>query len=80
MAGESVVGQNRTLALPEAVEHWPLTTMREKLTKIETKVVRHGRYITIQLARVAIPQRLFAEILGLIANLRALTPIAARQR
>ncbi len=35
----------RTLALPEAVEHWSLTTLREKLIKIGAKVVRHGRYI-----------------------------------
>jgi hypothetical protein len=33
----------RTLALPEAVEHWSLTTLREKLIKIGAKVVRHGR-------------------------------------
>ncbi len=34
----------RTLALPEAVEHWSLTTLREKLIKIGAKVVRHGHY------------------------------------
>jgi hypothetical protein len=28
----------RTLALPEAVEHWSLTTLREKLIKIGAKV------------------------------------------
>ena len=43
----------RTLALPEAVEHWSLTTLQGKLIKIGTKVVRHGRYITFQLAEVA---------------------------
>ncbi len=30
----------RTLAMPEAVEHWSLTTLREKLVKIGAKVVR----------------------------------------
>ena len=60
----------RTLALPEAVEHWSLTTLREKLIKIGAKVVRHGRYITFQLADVAIPRPLFAEILRLIDGLR----------
>ena len=60
----------RTLALPEAVEHWSLTTLREKLIKIGAKVVRHGRYITFQLAEVAIPRPLFAEILRLIDELR----------
>ncbi len=58
------------LALPEAVEHWSLTTLREKLIKIGAKVVRHGRYITFQLAEVAIPRALFAEILRLINRLR----------
>ena len=60
----------RTLALPKDVEHWSLTTLREKLIKIGAKVVRHGRYITFQLAEVAIPRALFAEILRLINRLR----------
>ena len=60
----------RTLALPQNVEHWSLTTLRNKLIKIGAKVVRHGRYVTFQLAEVAIPKRLFAEILRLIDGLR----------
>jgi hypothetical protein len=60
----------RTLALPEAVEHWSLTTLQNKLIKIGAKVVRHGRYVTFQLAEVAIPKSLFAEILRLIDRLR----------
>jgi hypothetical protein len=31
--------------------------------KVGAKVVRHGRYVTFQLAEVAIPLPLFAEIL-----------------
>ena len=46
----------RTLALPKEVEHWSLTTLREKLVKIGAKVVRHGRYVTFQLAEVAVPR------------------------
>ncbi|MDP7215229.1 MAG: IS1380 family transposase, partial [Rhodospirillales bacterium] len=42
----------RTLALPKEVEHWSLTTIREKLVKIGAKVVSHGRYVTFQLAEV----------------------------
>ncbi len=64
----------RTLALPEAVEHWSLTTLREKLIKIGAKVVRHGRYIIFQLAEVAVSRALLAQILGLIADLRAPPP------
>ncbi len=60
----------RALALPEAVEHWSLTTLREKLIEIGAKIVRHGRYITFQLAEIAIPRALFAEILCLIDGLR----------
>ena len=44
--------------------------MREKLVKIGAKVVRHGRYVTFQLAEVAVPRMLFAQILRLIAELR----------
>jgi len=58
-----------TLALPEAVEHWSLTTVREKLIKFGAKVVRHGRYITFQLAEVAVPRNLFREILRRINEL-----------
>ena len=60
----------RTLALPKEVEHWSLTSLREKLVKIGAKVVSHGRYVTFQLAEVAVPRMLFAEILRLIALLR----------
>ncbi len=60
----------RTLALPQDVEHWSLTTLREKLIKIGAKVVRHGRYVAFQLAEVAISRTLFAKILRLIGQLR----------
>jgi hypothetical protein len=60
----------RTLALPKEVEHWSLTTLREKLVKIDAKVVRHGRYVTFQLAEVAVSRDLFRKILSLIDDLR----------
>ena len=60
----------RTLALPKEVEHWSLTTLREKLVKIGAKVVCHGRYVTFQLAEVAVPRSLFRKILRLIDGLR----------
>ncbi len=47
-----------------------MTTLREKLVKIGAKVVKHSRYVTFQLAEVAIPRTLFAEILRLIDGLR----------
>ena len=51
----------RTLALPDAVEQWSLTTLREKLIKIGAKIVRHGRDIIFQTAEVAIPRGMFAD-------------------
>lgn len=60
------------LALPQKVEHWSLTTLREKLVKIGAKVVRYGRYVISQMAEVAIPRALFAEILRFIDGLRSL--------
>jgi hypothetical protein len=64
----------RTLALPEEVEHWSLTTLREKLVKIGARIVRHGRYVVFQLAEVAVPRSLFASILRRIDNLRPRPP------
>ena len=64
----------RTLVLPDAVEQWSLTTLREKLVKIGAKIVRHGRYIVFQMAEVAIPRDLFADILRRIDRLRT-TPL-----
>ena len=43
----------RSLALPQEVEQWSLTTMRDKLVKIGAWTVRHGRYAIFQLAEVA---------------------------
>ncbi len=68
--GMSAFDPKRTLAIPEAVEHWSLTTLREKLVKIGAKVVSHGRYVTFQLAEVAVPRDLFRKILSLIDDLR----------
>jgi hypothetical protein len=64
----------RTLALPEEVEHWSLTTLREKLVKIGARIVRHGRYVLFQLAEVSVPRALFAEILRRIERLRPRPP------
>ena len=64
----------RTLALPKEVEHWSLTMLREKLVKIGAKVVRHGRYITFQLAEVAVPRNPFREFLRRIDDLPPRSP------
>ncbi len=56
--------------MPETAEPWSLTRLREKLIKIGAKVVIHGRYVTFQMAEVAVPRKLFGEILRLIDGLR----------
>ena len=61
----------RTLAMPQTAEPWSLTSLKEKLIKIGAKVVSHGRYVTFQLAEVAVSRQMFADILSLIARLRA---------
>jgi hypothetical protein len=60
----------RTLATPEPIKDWSLTSLKEKLIKIGAKLVSHGRYVAFQMAEVAIPRSLFAEILQLIGELR----------
>jgi hypothetical protein len=60
----------RTLATPEAIERWSLTSLRERLIKTGARLVRHGRYAVFQLAEAALPRAVFAGILGLINGLR----------
>jgi len=45
-------------------------TLKGKLIKIGAKGVSHGRYVAFQMAEVAIPRNLFADILRMIAELR----------
>jgi hypothetical protein len=59
----------RRLALPKGIRQWSLTTLREKLVKIGAKVTRHAKYVTFQLAEVAVPRKLFAMILDRIGRL-----------
>src|SRR5262245_62757387 len=39
----------RTLATPEPIKDWSLTSLTEKLIKIGAKVVSHGRYVAFQM-------------------------------
>ena len=61
----------RSLAMPKAAEPWSLTRLREKLIKIGARVVSHGRYVTFQMAEVAVSRLMFRDILMHIARLRA---------
>ena len=65
-------------ALPRSVRHWSLTTLREKLIKIGAKVVRHAKYVTFQMAEVAVPRELFAAILERIQRFGVPPPLVQR--
>ena len=60
----------RTLALPDEIARWSLTSLREKVVKIGANVVAHGRYLVFQMAEVAVSRALFRAILERIAGLR----------
>src|SRR3954470_11869620 len=60
----------RTLVLPDEVERWSMTTLREKVVKIGAKVIAHARYTVFQMAEVAVPRDLFRRMLKIIDELR----------
>ena len=65
----SIDPKEKFAVLKEA-ERWSISALREQLIKIGAMVVRHGLYITSQMAEIAIPRALFAEVLRLIDGLR----------
>jgi hypothetical protein len=60
----------RRLALPGKIKHWSLRSLLVKLIKIGAKVLRHSRYVTFQMAEVAISKEIFTEIFSRINRLR----------
>ena len=65
----------RTLATPEPIRDWSLTSLKERLIKIR----REGGEFTAamspsKMAEVAAPRTVFAQILWLIAKLRPRSP------
>ena len=54
----------------EPVEDWSLTSLKEKLVNIGAKIVSQWRCAAFQMAEVAIPRNLVADILRLIGELR----------
>ena len=57
--------------LKEVEEHGSLTTLPEKLVKIDAKVISHGRYVTIHMVEGTVPRDLFGKILRRIDDLRS---------
>jgi len=59
----------RRMVLPSPIKDWALRSLQVKLIKMGGRIVRHARRIIFQLAEVAIPEELFAALLGRIARL-----------
>ncbi len=53
-------------------EPWALTSLREKLIKSGARLVSRGRYMAFQMAEVAMSRPMFADILSVIARVRAM--------
>jgi hypothetical protein len=60
----------RRLGLPRAIRDWSLRSLQVKLIKMGGRMVHHARRIIFQLAEVAIPEEIFAALLGRISRLR----------
>jgi len=54
VVARSPISAVAVLVVPKSVSHWTLTTLREKLIKIGAKVTRHSKYVTFQVAKVAV--------------------------
>lgn len=65
----------RRFALSRSLKYWALTTLREKLFKIGTKVVRHNPVPHVPDGRVAVPRQLFAAILNRIQRFGVPSPL-----
>ena len=65
----------RTLAMPDEIGTWLLTSLRERLIKTGARLVRHARYAVFQFAEAALPRRVFSGILARINSLRG-QPVA----
>jgi hypothetical protein len=66
----------RTVATPEPIRHRSLTSQQDRLIKIGARLASHGRYVAFQMAEVAVPRALLADILRLDRRAAA----AARSR
>ena len=67
----------RTIATPEAIKSWSLTSLRERLIKTGTRLVKHARYAVFQMAEAGLPRSVFKGILSLINGLRGPPAITA---
>ena len=66
----------KRLSLPKSVKKWSLRILREKLTKIVTKLFKHFRYVVFQIKEAAVPRMLPRAILDQIGQLRVSPELA----
>jgi hypothetical protein len=60
----------RRLALPEAMQHWTLTSLQTRMIKTGGRLVRHARRLVFQLAEVLVTREMLGGILERICRLR----------
>jgi hypothetical protein len=60
----------RRLALPEAMQHWTLTSLQTRMIKTGGRLVRHARRPVFQLAEVLVTREMLGGILERICRLR----------
>jgi hypothetical protein len=68
-----------TLALPDEMERWSLTMLREKVVKIGAKVVVRARSTVFRMAEVAVLRDLFGRILEMIEEQGTALLLGARE-
>jgi hypothetical protein len=60
----------RRLALPEAMQHWTITSLQTRMIKTGGRLVRHARRLVFQLAEVLVTREMLGGILERICRLR----------
>jgi len=58
------------LATLNEIEAWSLTSLRERLIKTGSRLVRHARYAVFRFAEAALPRAVCAGVLDMINGLR----------
>ena len=63
----------RRLVLPSNIEHWSLTSLRQRLVKTSGRLVKHARYYWLMLAERHLTRRLFESMVRRIGALAIAT-------
>ena len=50
------------LALPKRIENWSLTSLQQRLVKIDGRLIKHARYYSLLLAESHPTRRLFGSM------------------